>query len=316
MASRRSGASAAAFWGVALVAGVGAAFLIAAYLDQRTVTVSAPTQKVVVAATDLPLASRLKAEQLKVVEWPVASLPVGTLNDTKEVEGRVVTARVLKGEPVLAGKLAAKNAGNGLTALIPGDMRAMAVRVDDVVGVAGFIHPENRVDVIVTMRPARPADAEPTSKVILQNVKVLAVGKDLEPNEKDRKSATSATVATLLVRPGEAEKLALAATEGRLILTLRGWTDESAVATDGAISSSLLGNLAARAPEPAPADKETRPPEATPATVTGRPRSSPTTSPRAGAPMGDGRASAQGRGNTVEILRGDQFEQRRFDGSN
>lgn len=297
------------------MAAIGAAFLIAAYLDRRTVTVSAPTQQVVVATMDLPLASRLKAEHLKVVEWPLASLPAGTLGDTKEVEGRVVTARVLKGEPILTGKLAVKNAGNGLTALIPGDMRAMAVKVDDVVGVAGFIHPENRVDVIVTMRPARPADAEPTSKVILQNVKVLAVGKELEPNEKDRKSSTSATVATLLVRPAEAEKLALAATEGRLILTLRGWTDESAVPTEGAIASSLLGEMIPRTPEPAPPDKEARTAEATPAAPT-RARAASAARPPAQAQGNDGRTSAHGRNNTVEILRGDQFEQRRFDGTN
>src|SRR5205814_1366468 len=104
----------------------------------------------------------------------------------KDVVDRILTAHVLAGEPLLAGRLAAKTAGNGLAALIPGNMRAIAVHVDDVVGVAGFIHPDDRVDVIVTLHPTRPNDAEPVSKVILQNVKVLAVGKELEVSDGKR----------------------------------------------------------------------------------------------------------------------------------
>jgi hypothetical protein len=113
--------------------------------------------------------------------------------------------------------------------------------------------------------------------------------------------------------------LALAATEGRLILTLRGWTDESAVPTEGAIASSLLGETIPRTPDPTPADKETRAAEGTGTSATPAPRArsaATTARPAAQGQGADGRASAHGRGNTVEILRGDQFEQRRFDGTN
>ena len=123
---------------------------------------------------------------------------------------------MLAEQPILPAMLAAKNAGNGLAALIPPNMRAMAVRVDDVVGVAGFIHPDDRVDVLVTLRPNRPG-AETTTKVFMQNVKVLAVGQEVESNDKARLHASPATVATLLVSPSDSERLALAAAEGRLI---------------------------------------------------------------------------------------------------
>ena len=131
--------------------------------------------KVAVAATDLPLAAKLKLEDMKVIDWPAEHLPPGAINDPKELVGRVLISRVLAQQPLLPGMLAAKNAGSGLAALIPSNMRAIAVRVDDVVGVAGFIHADDRVDVLVTMRP-HSQGGETTTKVFLQNVKVLAVG--------------------------------------------------------------------------------------------------------------------------------------------
>ena len=134
---------------------------------------------VVVAAVDLPLAAKLKLEDLKVIDGPRMHLPPGAISDPKELVGRVLISRVLAQQPLLPGMLAAKNAGSGLAALIPSNMRAIAVRVDDVVGVAGFIHADDRVDVLVTMRPSCPG-AESTTKVFLQNIKVLAVGQEVE----------------------------------------------------------------------------------------------------------------------------------------
>ena len=129
----------------------------------------------------------------------------------------------------MPGKLAAKDSGNGLAALIPANMRAIAVQVDDVVGVAGFIHPDDRVDVIVTLQPTRPADAESISKVILQNVKVLAVGKELEVERRTTAARrTPPPWRRCWSTPEESEKLALAAHEGRIMLTLRSWTDNQA----------------------------------------------------------------------------------------
>jgi pilus assembly protein CpaB len=225
--ARRTGARAIAFWGIAILAGLVAALLITRYLERRTVSVSTPTSKIVVAAMDLPLATHLRPEQLRMADWPVTAMPPGAIRDVKEAIDHILTSRVLEGEPLLPGKLAARDAGNGLAALIPSNMRAIAVRVDDVVGVAGFIHPDDRVDVIVTIHPTSKSGAgdETISKVILQNVKVLAVGKELEVSDRNRNQANPATVATLLVNPEESEKLALSATEGRLMLTLRSWTD-------------------------------------------------------------------------------------------
>jgi pilus assembly protein CpaB len=310
--ARKSGVRAAAFWGVAIIAGLGAALIITRYLERKTVTVSTPTARIVVAAMDLPLATRIRAEQVRLTDWPVTGIPPGAMRDVKEAADRILTTRVLEGEPILPGKLAAKDAGNGLAALIPANMRAVAVRVDDVVGVAGFIHPDDRVDVIVTMRPSKPADAEPTSKVILQNVKVLAVGKELEVNERNRNQANPVTVATLLVNPEESEKLALSANEGRILLTLRSWTDNQAVLTEGVSPGGLLADSSTK-----PRD-EVQVVETEPAPSAHRSGhhdhhhdhgSSGATAPMAGVPEG---TTPQKR-DVVEILRGDRFEERKFE---
>jgi pilus assembly protein CpaB len=300
--SRRSGARAALFWGVAIAAGLSAALLTARYLEQRTTALSTPSTKIVVAALDLPLATRIRPEHLKLVDWPVSATPPGSSHDAKDVIDRIVTARVLAGEPLVSGRLAAKSSGNGLAALIPDNMRAIAVHVDDVVGVAGFIHPDDRVDVIVTLRPTRPTDAEPVSKVILQNVKVLAVGKELEVSDGNRAQATPTTVATLLVDSNGSEKLALAANEGRIMLTLRSWTDEQQIATNGIKPSALLSdNSAPPPPAPAAASSSHR---------SSHHESSPPPPPPT---LIQTVAPTPARKEVVEILRGDRFEERKFD---
>src|SRR5262245_14972301 len=224
----------------ALVAGPGTALLLARYLDKRGGGPTVAISGVVVAGTDLPLAAKLKIEDLKLLEWPADHLPPGSVSDPKELVGRVLISRVLGMQPILPGMLAAKNAGSGLAALIPSNMRAIAVRVDDVVGVAGFIHADDRVDVMVTMRGSAPG-AVSTTKVFLQNVKVLAVGQEVDNTAKTRLHATPVTVATLLVSPTEAERLVLAQTEGRIMLTLRSWTDSKPIETDGANAADLVG---------------------------------------------------------------------------
>jgi pilus assembly protein CpaB len=307
--SRRSGSRAVLFWGIAAIAGLGAALLIARYLDRQTVTVSAPVAKIVVAAVDLPMATRLKPDHLKLVDWPLSALPVGAFRDPKDIVDRVLISHLGAGEPLRPGQLAAKDAGNGLAALIPAQMRAMAVRVDDVVGVAGFIHPDDRVDVIVILRPPKPADAEPTSKVILQNVKVLAVGKEIEVADQARRQANPVTVATLLVNPAQAEKLALAANEGRLILTLRSWTDSTAVATGGSNASTLLAEAGVKF--------DVAEVVAEPESNTGGDGSvkvAPVVAKRKVGPKPTPAKVVEKRERqVVEILRGDRFEERKFD---
>jgi pilus assembly protein CpaB len=305
--ARRSGTRAAVFWVVTAVAGLLTALMITRYVDRRPVTASTPMAKIAVAVADIPLATKLKAEQINMVDWPVSNLPPGAMREVKEVVDRIVTSRVLQGEPILAGKLAAKEAGNGLAALIPANMRAVAVRVDDVVGVAGFIHSEDRVDVIVTIRPSRPAGAEPTSKVILQNVKVLAVGKEIDSDDRSRNQANPVTVATLLVNPEDSEKLALAANEGRLLLTLRSWTDNQAVATGGVFPSALLADAAhpSEAVAAAAPAVKVSPSEPAPRARRGHPPGRRTVAAGAAEPRPH---------DVVEILRGDRFEERKFEG--
>jgi pilus assembly protein CpaB len=298
--ARRSGTRAALFWAFALVAGLGTALLLARYLDKRPGGTTVAVTGVVVAATDLPLAAKLKIEDLKVIEWPAEHLPPGSMSDPKELVGRVTISRILAMQPLLPGMLAAKNAGSGLAALIPANMRAIAVRVDDVVGVAGFIHADDRVDVLVTLRPTTPG-AQSTTKVFLQNVKVLAVGQEVDNGDKTRLHATQATVATLLVSPQDAERLVMAQAEGRIMLTLRSWTDSQPVATDGVSPSELVGGGPVAAKEPAPV-------AGAPAHQAGRrgkgkggPPPPPTIASEA-APQTD----------KVEILRGDRYESRNF----
>jgi pilus assembly protein CpaB len=279
--TRRTGIRAAVFLVTSAAAAVGAALVLARYLDARTSAARVPTVPVVVAAIDLPEATELRAESLAVVSWPANAVPRGAASDPAALAGRFLTGRLLKDEPVLEARLASSEAGRGLAALLPQGMRAVAVRVDDVVGVAGFIHPGDNVDVIVTFRPTDAALQRPISKVVLQNIRVLAVGKEVSRVESSLDKAISATVATLMVDSAQAEKLALAASRGQLLLALRSRLDVAVVNTPGIEPPELVAARAAPAPE-----KARR---------------------AAAAPAPEKQAEV------VEILRGDMFEQRDFD---
>jgi len=298
---RRSGARALTFWAVALIASGATALLLKWYIERNTQPVAAPMTRIVVAAVDLPIATTLRPEHLRLAEWPAGAQPIGVLRDIKELVGRVVISKVVQGEPILAVKLAAKEAGRGLAALIPEGMRGEAVRVDEVVGVAGFIHPDDRVDVIATLA----GGTSQISKVILQNVKVLAVGKELDASDVARNKALAVTVVTLLVTPAESEKLALTANTAKLTLTLRSWTDDNPVDTPGANAASLLsGTEAARRPVPVAAASP--PLESTSVKGSRRRRNE-----LSGIAVPSVPATPQKE--VVEILRGDRSEERKFD---
>jgi pilus assembly protein CpaB len=209
--------------------------------------------------------------------------------------GKVAYAPISKGEAILAAKLASSAGRSGLSALLSAGARAVSVRVDDVVGVAGFIHPGDRVDVIVTMQPRN--DALFASKVILQNVRVLAVNQDLEHRGRDAEKAATATVATLQVSPEESEALALAAVRGKLLLALRGASDTGLAVTRGVVPTALLATSVE--PPPAPAPIVTRPARRVPAV-----HAVPAVQAAA--------APAPKESQVIEILRGDLFEKRDF----
>ena len=280
---------------IAGLAALGVAVLLTQYLDKRIAAVRVPTQKVVVAATDLHVATMLQLDHLSEVDWPLTSLPDGTFGSASELAGKVVNAGITKGEPILHSKITSGEAGKGaLSVMLPVGMRAVAVRVDDVVGVAGFIHPGDHVDVIVTMRPTDRGEAPYTSKIILQNIKVLAVGKEVESGGRDPMKPVSATVATLMVSSEQAEQLALSAAKGQLLLALRSAVDAEVVETSGAAPQVLFGWKAA--PPPAPTQPEPRRKVRTAVARANRPPEQP---PR--------------ESKVVEILRGDLFEKRDFD---
>ena len=198
------------------------------------------TQSVVVAATDLDIGAELKAEDLRVVEWPESAMPAGVFHKSDELVGRGLILPVIQNEPFLPMKVASKDAGAGLPPIIPNGMRALSVRVNDVIGVAGYVLPGTRVDVLATVNPGQQ-QTEITSKVIMTNVQVLAAGTKIERDEKNK--PTSVAVVTLLVDPDQAERLTLASTEGKIQLALRNPLDKSTPETRGVRTAGLLGSV-------------------------------------------------------------------------
>jgi pilus assembly protein CpaB len=231
----------------AILAGGGLAYAtFNAMNNQQVKTVSAPTQPVVVAAADLNLGTELKKEDLTVVNFPQGAAPEGSFARVQDVLGRGLIVAMVKNEPLMPGKLASKEAGAGLPPIIPEGMRAVSVRVNEVVGVAGYVLPGTRVDVLCTASPSSlPQDA--TSKVILSNVQVLTAGTRLEQDQEKGKPM-QVTVVTLLVYPDQAERLALASTEGKIQLALRNPLDQGAPETPGVKPAMLLGVVKAQAP--------------------------------------------------------------------
>jgi pilus assembly protein CpaB len=244
---------------VALLTGGGLAAGTYSYLQNVPVkTVSMPTRTVVVARADLALGSELRQDDLHAAAWPADSVPEGAFSQPSELVGRGLIVSVVKHEPILPAKLSSKEAGAGLPPIIPPGKRAVSVKVNEVISVAGYVLPGTFVDVLATASPSgRPE--EMTSKIVLSQVQVLTAGTRLEQNQQDGKPM-QVTVVTLLVTPDEAERLALASTEGQINLALRNPMDKQSPPTTGIRPHVLLGSaplprprVAGRAPAPAPA---------------------------------------------------------------
>jgi len=244
---------------LALLAGGGLAYATYNAINAQPVkTVNAPTQPVVVAAADLPLGAELKKEDLTVINFPVGAAPAGAFAKPNDVIGRGVISSIVKNEPVLPAKLASKEAGAGLPPIIPDGMRAVSVRVNDVIGVAGYVLPGTRVDVVCTESPTSQA-SDATSKVILSNVQVLTAGTRMEQDQEKGKPI-QVTVVTLLVYPEQSERLALASNEGKIQLALRNPLDQGAPETPGIKPAVLLGLAQQKAPAKAPSPASKRAP--------------------------------------------------------
>jgi pilus assembly protein CpaB len=225
---------------IAVLAGGGLAYGTYSLVQNQPVkTVTTPSEPVVVAASDLQLGAELKADDVKVVQFPSGQTPQGTFTKASDVVGRGLIVPVVKNEPILGAKLASKEAGSGLPPVIPDGMRAVSVRVDEVVGVAGYVLPGNRVDVLATANPGE-ARSDTTTKVILSNVQVVTAGTRME-QDLENKKPVQVTVVTLLVYPEQSERLALASTEGKIQLALRNPLDQGAPVTPGIKTAGLMG---------------------------------------------------------------------------
>jgi pilus assembly protein CpaB len=233
---------------------VGAMFAIGTYRYVQAMPASkadaVQTSIVMVAATNMDVGTALRPEDLRAIEWPAKSMPEGAFHKPEEIVGRGLIQPVVAFEPILPAKLASAEAGAGLPPVIPEGMRALSVRVNDVIGVAGYVLPGTRVDVLVTVSPTEKRD-DMTTKLILSNVQVLTAGTRIERDvEKDK--PVSVSVVTLLVDPTQAERLTLASTEGKIQLALRNPMDKTAPETLGVRPAVLLASSAA-ASRPAPA---------------------------------------------------------------
>ena len=198
------------------------------------------TVGIVVAVVDIPLGATINANQVAVSAWPKDNYPKDALADPKIAVGRTALRDFVRGEPVVEGKLVPVNKPAGLLSLrVPQGMRAFSVKVNEVVGVGGFIVPDTRVDVVVTT-PISSRSQDQISKIVLENVRVLAAGQVVE-QQKDNKPVTVNTV-TLAVTPEDAEKLALASNDGKIQLVLRNYADSDNVVTGGIDKGRLLAS--------------------------------------------------------------------------
>ena len=211
---------------------------------------------VVVAKTEIPLGEKITAEQLALASIPNGSAPEGVFRKMDEVVGRVAITPIGVRETITNMKLAPAGTGAGLSAVIPEGYRAMTVKVDDVVGVSGFIMPGSFVDVVAIIVPLAQAGATngPISKIVLQNIKVLASGAKIDSPENQRQPAEVKAV-TLQVTPEQAEKLVLAANEGKLQLVMRNYSDQEDTQTKGANKSTLLSGETFVPQPPPPSEK-------------------------------------------------------------
>ena len=203
--------------GLALAVGLLVSYTV--YNRLRTFTGSSNNERgvpVVMAADDIQVGTKLEAHDVHVVTLPQSAVPPGAFSRTSQVLGRGAILPVSKGEFILPSKLAALNAGSGLPSMIPQGMRAVSVRVNDVVSVAGFVQPGSHVDVLAT---GQGSGNDRQTTTVLENVLVLAVGKSLDRNPLA--DAQTAPVITLAVSPDDAQKLALVSQEGRIQLSLR-----------------------------------------------------------------------------------------------
>jgi pilus assembly protein CpaB len=233
---------------IALLAGAAAVVFAARWMQAQ----AQGGGKIAVAALDIDIGSRISAEQVKMVDWPAGSVPPGAFLDMATLDSRVSKTSLARGEPIIEGKLAPVGSKGGLSSVVAEGKRAMTVRVNDVVGVAGFALPGNYVDILVNTQDSgskRGDQDNSISKIVLERILVLAVAQE---SSRDATKPKVVNAVTLELAPIDVEKLDLARSVGTLSLVLRNQVDPKLGETEGATKTSLL-DQAEPTPPPAPA---------------------------------------------------------------
>jgi pilus assembly protein CpaB len=241
---------------IAVVAGLVATIGIRSYVARKTYVAPIASGQVVVATTEVSPGNPLNGATLKMATWPKELIPPQAASGLNQVDGRVVLSPISVGEPILLTKLAPVGTAAGLSSLMEENKRAFTIRVDDVTGVAGFIHPGDKVDILADMK-MRGID-DNFSKTILQNIKVLSIGQLWEQKGGDGKPLLVNTV-TMELTPQQSEVMNLASNEGKIRLVLRGRRNDTIVETEGVGTSALFG-LAKKA-EPAKEEPDIKGPK-------------------------------------------------------
>ncbi len=246
---------------LSVLLGIAAVLLAARWMGQQA---ASDNTTVLVASRDMELGQAITPTMLQTVPWPKSAMPEGAFDDVKKVEGRVVRISIFKGEPVLAPKLAPEGTKAGLDSVIKAGHRAITVKVNEVVGVAGFLAPGSFVDLLVNFRDERD---QPMSRVVLERIMVLAIAQEAQRPDESKPRVVNAV--TLEVTPEQAEKIDLARNIGTLSLILRNQVDTVDAATDGVRQQNLFAPgtpaTVAMASAPAPVKKVVRRAPAKPA---------------------------------------------------
>jgi pilus assembly protein CpaB len=237
---------------VAVVVGGALSYAVYNFLQTRPVTVvRTPEKNVVVAVGQLPLGTLLKDEHVKFVSWPATSLPPGYFEKKEDLLSRGLVQPVVENEPILESKLAPKGTGAGLPPAIPKGMRALSIRANEIIGVAGYVTVGTRVDVVLSATP--PGAQEAVTKIVLQNVEVASAGQVIQKDPEGKPQTV--TVVTLFVTPEDTEKLTTASSQGQFQLALRHPLDLEEAKTRGMQMSQLIRGTG---PAPAPVVRAAR----------------------------------------------------------
>ena len=248
---------------IAVFFGLIAAYGIYNFLSDRqkeSDSLKASNQDIVVAAQDIPPGTVInedviKKGMIKTTPWPKTSVPAGAFSSPQQIVGKVNRVKILANEPILESRLAGE--GAGLTVRLEAGKRALAVGVNELIGVSGFIVPDDRVDIILTTSPLGTNQESKISKIVLQNKRVLSVAQSTE--QKDGKPQLARSI-TLELTPEEVEKLTLAASEGQIAMALRGLGDDAETKTIGSNKRDLLALAASTTRKPGSGGPVTQPP--------------------------------------------------------